>query len=627
MIIEKKRLLHFGFLLIFLLMANTLLAQKRPMKFGKVDIEDLKMTVYDEDSTAEAVVLCDYGEFDPIRHQFTRHCRIKILKTSGTSQANVRVRVRAKSNVKARSYNLENGDVVVTKMKQESVFSETIKGRVYAIRFSIPNAKVGSVIEYSYYHDLIPYSWEFQRDIPTKWSELTMENTRYFTFNKRFIGYEPLVVNEKNRWVAKDMPAVRKEPYMNAIRNYASRFEFVISSFSIPGWSLENYNYSWEKIGNDLMDNEYFGGKITGNLFLKKIADQIQMKDTSELDKVKAAYELIKNKVTWDEWNSIYSFKMLQTVYSKGEGNSADINLMLISLLRKLDIEVHPVVVSTRENGILSYEFPDINKIDHVIAEVIVNGKKYLLDATDKYAPWGLLPKESINGKARILYKKTTRPITVLAPKASEKVSRCIVDFKEGNITGKISYQLKNYAAYDFRREIGKYSSQKDYINKLQENYSGLYISDYTISNVDDCYKPIVLDYNVELDEYIDVIGDKYYINPMLVEKIKENPFKNDERRYPVDYIHPIKDKYIMVLNIPDGYVVDKLPTTSKVTLPENKGSFTYHIANKGNVIQLTYLFNINDPILYSNEYAILKEFYDLLLNKQSEMIILKPKV
>ena len=40
-------------------------AQDAPVKFGKVDRAALEMKVYDKDTSAAAVILCDYGYFIP----------------------------------------------------------------------------------------------------------------------------------------------------------------------------------------------------------------------------------------------------------------------------------------------------------------------------------------------------------------------------------------------------------------------------------------------------------------------------------------------------------------------------------------------------------------------------------
>jgi hypothetical protein len=62
-------------------------SQKPPIKFGKVDKSDLEMQYYELDSSASAVILCDYGRFNGNTLEFTRLLRIKILKKEGLSWA------------------------------------------------------------------------------------------------------------------------------------------------------------------------------------------------------------------------------------------------------------------------------------------------------------------------------------------------------------------------------------------------------------------------------------------------------------------------------------------------------------------------------------------------------------
>ena len=54
----------------------------------------------------------------------------------------------------------------------------------------------------------------------------------------------------------------------------------------------------------------------------------------------------------WNEKQHLFaSHKELSYVFKEEIGNSADINIMLYQLLKKIDIEVYPVVLSTREHG------------------------------------------------------------------------------------------------------------------------------------------------------------------------------------------------------------------------------------------------------------------------------------
>src|SRR6185436_7401661 len=87
--------LRWQLLACILLISISSLAQKAPFKFGDVAIEDIKMTVYDKDSSAVAVVLVDYGEStmpyskeNGFMLNFERITRIKILKKEGLDWGN-----------------------------------------------------------------------------------------------------------------------------------------------------------------------------------------------------------------------------------------------------------------------------------------------------------------------------------------------------------------------------------------------------------------------------------------------------------------------------------------------------------------------------------------------------------
>lgn len=109
------------------------------MKFGKVEPADLQAKTYASDTSAEAVVLCDYGRtgfvYDNDRGfqtRFERTTRIRILKKSGYGWATVEVtlyrssagREEKLSELKGYTYNLQNGQVVKEKMDKEAVFME-----------------------------------------------------------------------------------------------------------------------------------------------------------------------------------------------------------------------------------------------------------------------------------------------------------------------------------------------------------------------------------------------------------------------------------------------------------------------------------------------------------------------
>src|ERR1035437_4511825 len=167
----------FSLVLFLFISLNAIWAEKAPMKYGKVDKADLEMKIYPADSTASAVLLCNYGYFDSNQMQFVHQMRIKILKEEGKDQGNFSVPASEKTNVKGQTINLENGVPLVTKLNKEGIFIERITKNTYRARVAMPNVKVGSVLDIEFYFTGLPSYWSFQKDIPVRWSELILEES------------------------------------------------------------------------------------------------------------------------------------------------------------------------------------------------------------------------------------------------------------------------------------------------------------------------------------------------------------------------------------------------------------------------------------------------------------------
>jgi len=105
---------------------------------------------------------------------------------------------------------------------------------------------------------------------------------------------------------------------------------------------------------------------------------------------------------------------------------------------------------------------------------------------------------------------------------------------------------------------------------------------------------------------------------------MKENPFKQENREYPVDFVFPNQDRFNLSLTIPDGYVVETMPQATALAMPDNLGSFRYIISNNRNQIQLIYTEDINYAVVGPEYYQALKDFYKEVINKQTEKIVLK---
>jgi len=612
----------------FLIMVVTIMsfnyAQKPPVKYGQIDIADLTMATYPGDTSAPAVILCDYGRFSSTDFQFTRILRIKILKKEGLYLADQVFRNDESSSLRGKTYNYENGEIVEDKLKPESIYKERITQDRYLYKVAMPNVRVGSIIEIEYSHLLIPYVWRFQSDIPVRWSELRLESSPYIDFRKNYTGSVSFFISESERWVAKDVPAFKEEAYTSSVENYITKFDFDILNVSFPGY-YKAFTTSWDAVGLMLMEDDYFGDVMSGNMFLNYAAEGIKKSNMSDEEKIKEACKIVKT-IKWDERERLYTtYTTLSTCYDKHIGNSADINMALISLLNKINIPAHPVIMSSRSNGLLPF-FPTLEKLNYVICYANIKDKEYLIDATEELLPMNLIPERSINGSGRILYKDgTSKPVIIKTSGKDKKNVVCNLVIEEDlTLTGKINSIKYDYAAFDFRKSYREYESQDMYLEDMESEYPGLRVNSMSIDNLDSIYKPVSEHYEISLRNAVSPVGDMYYITPLLFYKTAENPFKVEIREYPVDFPYPQDETYIIEYTIPENMELVEAPKPVKIALPENAGSVFYNVAVLGKKITISYKFAISKTMFATTEYKNLKEFFDLIIKKQAEPIILK---
>jgi len=617
-----------GFIIVtfMFLMCSTSRAQKAPMKYGKVDKADLEMKVYPADSTASAVVLCNYGYFDSNQLQFVHQIRIKILKEEGKQQGNFSVPASEKTTVKGQTVNLENGVPVVSKLTKDGIFIERITKDIYQARVAMPNVKVGSVLDIEFYFSGLPRYWSFQQDIPVKWSELILEESTYFSFRKNSTGYVPLSESTNDRWVAKDVPAFKSESFINNYKNYLSRFNIEVSSIHIPGYLYKDYATTWEAVAKTLTDDEDFGGQLTSfSFYLNGVEKEIKASTSVPEEQLEKAYNAIK-KIKWNKDESIWVSKNgLSSAYNKKIGNEADINLNLVLLLRKLGINANPMVLSTRDNGLLPLYSVSLNKLNYVAVHAVIGDKTYLLDGSDDNLPLGILPERAINGKGLVIKKDGQEWIDLTPLKKDRTVS--ILNLKlspDGTLNGDWGKSTIDYGALDQRNHFKTFNSEDDYLKSIESNHIGLSIENYKISGLDSLQQPLKENFTISLKNRATKTNNQLFINPIIFDKYTENPFKADQRVYPVDFTTAIEKTQILNLEIPEGYALEELPKNIKMSLPENSASFQMLSTIADNKIQVMFKLSLNKPVFYQPEYQNLKAFFDELVKKQSEMIIIK---
>ncbi|VXC29516.1 Transglutaminase [Flavobacterium sp. 9AF] len=634
------------------LFSNFLLAQK--YELGEVTIEELKEARHPIDSSAPAAVLFKTGETRfslSSDGQWTVSTevkfKIKIYKKEGFDYANKSVsyyvggqRNETVNFKNAITYNLVDGKIEKTKLKSDGEFKEEINEYVKVKKITMPQVKEGSIIEYSYMLNSPSITsfedWYFQGSIPMNYVVYNVYIPEYFKYRTVFSGYENVDIKDEyissgdfgqQKYIYKiqNVPALKEEGYVTNIDNYTSILKYELASISYPNSPIKNFAITWDDVVKSIYEHEGFGNELESKSYfeddLKTILEGLNSSD----QKIAAIYNFVKNKMTWNEHYGVIADKGVKKAYKEKTGNVADINLMLVAMLRYAGFEANPILLSTRRNGIAM--FPNRTAYNYVVAGVEVLNDVVLLDATDKNATVDLLPLRAVNWTGRIIRQRgSSNEIDLLKVPISKDNITILSEIQEdGKISGKLRRVLTDYNSFVYRDNYANVS-QDSYLEKLENRYKGINIEEYKSDNIKDLSKPVVETYSFTHENDVEIIGNKIYLKPMMFFGLEENPFKLDQRKYPVDFSFPFKDTYAISIKIPEGYEVEYLPEGTNVAMENNFATFKYIVSVTNNNIQLLVNLDINSIYIPSNAYSALKGFFKLIVEKENDKIILKKK-
>jgi hypothetical protein len=652
---------RFLLLLSFASLFASAMAQKGDFDFGKVSYRELQMKKYEPDTSAAAVVLSEFGLArinDEQNVIFEYHTKIKILKSQGQSQGNFTL-IQLKNgsieesllSVQASTFNLVNNAVEETKFDPKQVFIEKTTKNHNEVKFALPEVRVGSVIEVAYTSES-PFRfrfhpWEFQSDIPKIKSEYWCKIPGNWIYNITLRGFYKLSKNENSveqdcfqpehsagkadcllaKYAMTDLPAFREEKYMTARENFIAGIYFELSEVRHFDGTKTKYAEEWKDVDKKMMDHADFGQQIRRN---KNLWDEILKpaveKESDPTQKARVVFDQIKHWYSWDGHYRLYADVDAKKVYDQRKGNSAEINLALIGALLGAGLEASPLLVSTRDNGLPIKIHPQQTSFNYVVARLKVGDKEYLLDATDDFLPFGVLPIRCLNDQGHLIHKDESRWVD-LTPNQKQKtvVGMNLKLSDEGELKGSLSLQYMGYDAIDKRKEING-NNKDEYLKELSKELHDVAIENYSVENETDLTKPLVEKMDITIGGGEGSGAGIFYFNPFLLNRYDKNPFQSSERLYPVDLGAPIETGFYITVELPDDKIVDEAPASAAFSLPNGGGKCLVNVTTMEKKISLACVISLTKAIYTSEEYHYLKEFFARIVQIQQSNFVFKKK-
>jgi hypothetical protein len=650
----------------FVFCLSSVLAQKPvesvpAVEFGKITPD--QFAFFSKDTTAEAIVLYESGDVsfevnvDESWIVFTHHVRTLIRRKSAYDRATVQLTVRRgvgtlnekMSELEGRTYNLVNGRVVADQLDLKTAhFTEKAAESYWIEKFTMPNVREGSVIEYNYTIrtpfnvNRSPQAWRFQRDIPVDWSQYHIILPNRYLHKPILGGSLKLTVedvkatkislipgrirsdSQESFYAIKNVPAFQRESYIATEEDYISKIDFEPPNYyDLYANTSVEFAFSWEAVDKRLQANKSFGIQITPTDWIRKQAEVVADNQLDTLSRVLAIYNFVRRTMTWNGGFSIWSGDLKKVLTDK-KGDSGDINLLLIAMMRSINIDAYPVILSTRSHGLITEDLALLRKFNYVIAQVTVGGKTLLLDATDPYLKLGMLPTHCLNGIGRLIDPPNSRFVS-LAPKerlTSVETAQFTLD-ETGELSGTLAHSFGGYAAW-INHKLFAVAGKTTYVDAIHKAHSDWQIKDVTFTGASQPEDVFGADYNLVIADVCTRAGDRLYFKPMLTEARSENPFKAPYRQYPIDFTFPIDEAFTATYTLPKDFRVEELPKPISMTLPGDGGRFLYQVSVDGNQLRVNSRIILRKPIYTPDEYPALRELFTQIVTKHAEQVVLK---
>jgi Domain of Unknown Function with PDB structure (DUF3857) len=632
-------------------------------EFGKILPEDFHPSSSVVDSGADVVILQDVGRTVLEGHpegwkvKYMHYRKLLIRNRKGFDAAKFWISFNPYKNgfgklssLRANTYNLEGGKITQTKVDSADMFLEADAGELKE-RFSFPDVKEGSVIEYVYSiyagSTLNLNLWNFQGAYPRIHSSYTVTFPVVFNYVVSKQGSLPVTrVNDSMKilmtigsyvvrteayiihWEMRDVPAFKEEPFMSTTDSYVSGIRFQLSEYTeFDTKRRKKFLGDWKELNQDLYKSKAFGGIMTtSSHWLRKELRTIVEDSVNEMDKARALFAFVRDHFTSTGRSYLSDDDIsLKDIFKARKGGVAEINLLLTAMLREGGISADAVILSTRDNGVINPYYPIIENFNYVVVRCRIGGRIYFLDASEPRSGFGHLPLDCYNGYGRVV---SEQPDSVFFRPDSLVESKIVIMSLTSNeagdsLSGTCIMQRGYYTSLDIRNEIAD-KGEDVYFEGIRKSYPfDIRLTEPHIDSLRAYDQPVRVRYGLAFSTGG---GDLLYFNPMLSEVLKENHFSAAVRHYPVEMNNTINELYVLRMDIPAGYAVEELPKQVRVRLNEDDGSYEYGFLVDETSIQFRSKLVLKRTFFEPEDYQSLRDFFAQVVKKENEVIVFRKK-
>lgn len=518
----------------------------------------------------------------------------------------------------------------------ENARNVDLNSRYKIIEFEMPDVQEGSILEYKYtvvrrYIEELPNFYIAHR-VPTHEANLYLRNSDFIRYDavpqhaEGFdLHYEEHRVDTSNvpllftlprpdpvyiqEWGAEDIPAVDVSSYISSIDDIRAQIKFQISEFGVPRQPLEN---SWEFVAAQLLRNRNPYEMIEPYDEFEQIGEEIASSLNSLVAAQDSIYQAVNSSVQFNGVHSVFTDGDLYHVLEGEPASQAEINLVLLAMLRGAGIDAKPLLLSGREFGQIDKSFPSVFQFNSLLIFSEIEGKQYFMDATFPSSLPNLIPMESFNSQGMALAPEGYEWIDI-SPEQSLFDLDIDIDASlsaNGTLTGTLTAQTRGYPSQNIREELQLGTPVSEIIRQtFFEVYSEAETSEGRLEvnrgnrNIVD----VVTDF--EIPNYAASFREGIEFRPMIVGYLFRNPFESTERRVPITLDAPEQLSIHYTVDLPNGFSVDEMGETRATSL--QGAALREEYISEGNTVEYSFDIDISQKEFPADVYSQLRRIYE----------------
>ena len=213
-------------------------------------------------------------------------------------------------------------------------------------------------------------------------------------------------------WIMNNIPELKEEPFVSNLDDFRAKMLIQLDAYVSNGITKKTLN-SWEDLTKEMYQENSFGKLNKKNMDLDDEVGLIVNRNEEPEEKLKRIYKYITENIEWDGTRRIFTEDDLDKIMGEKKGSSAQINLVLTRMLRQAEIKAYPLLLSTRKHGVIIKAYPLLVQFNTLACYAEIDGKPYILDATDPNRAYDLPDIDLLNDEGWLLDEENPRWIRV----------------------------------------------------------------------------------------------------------------------------------------------------------------------------------------------------------------------